>query len=413
MKELIKTMIADFHKLGIPEFKKRELDVPINSGKIITLIGPRRAGKTYMMFQIMSKISDITDILYVNFEDERLELGPGDLNLIIESYFELYPNKKKIYFFFDEIQEVKKWEKFVRRVYDTISKDIFITGSSSKLLSKEIATSLRGRTITYQIFPLSFKEYLDFKGIEKDMYSTRGKSKILSAFENYLERGGFPETVDKNREFSDKILQNYFEVMLYRDLIERYQIGNMVALKFFIKKLIGNSAKDLSVHKIFNELKSQGIKISKDNLYGFLDYCEDSFILIILYIFSESITKQIAKKAYSIDVGLSQILSFTLSKDKGRLLENVVLLELKQKDRKVYFFKEKYECDFLIKQKGRIIQAIQVCLNLNDENREREINGLKEAMKRFKLKGGLILTLNQEAKMGNIVMIPAWKWLLK
>ncbi|MCK5281774.1 MAG: ATP-binding protein [Nanoarchaeota archaeon] len=412
MKELIKTIIADFHKGGIPQFKKRDLDMPINSGKIVTLIGPRRAGKTYTMFGLMSKIKDITDIVYINFEDERLTIKAEELNKIIESYFELYPNKKKIYFFFDEIQEIPGWEKFIRRVYDTISKDIFITGSSSKLLSKEIAASLRGRTLTYNIFPLSFKEYLNFKGIEKEIHSTRGKAKIFSEYEKYMEKGGFPETIEKEPDFIDKILQSYFEVMLYRDLIERYRITNHIALKFFIKKLIANTARGFSIHKIFNELKSQGVKISKDHLYDFLSYCEDAFILLPVSVFSESLQKQILKKSYSIDVGLSQILSFSLSKDKGRILENIVMLELKRKEKEIYFFKEKHECDFIIKQKDKIIEVLQVCTSINEENREREIGGLKEAMKRFKLKKGVILTIDQEDRIGNIEIIPVWKWLL-
>src|SRR3989338_6978371 len=174
MKELIKTLIADFHKRGIPPFKKRDADIPLHSGKIITIIGPRRAGKTYTLFQLMATIPDMTNILYINFEDERLKIKAEELNLIIEAYFELYPdkNERDIYLFFDEIQEIKQWEKFVRRVYDTITTRIFITGSSSTLLSKEIATSLRGRTVSYEIYPLSFHEFLNFKGVEKDVHST-------------------------------------------------------------------------------------------------------------------------------------------------------------------------------------------------------------------------------------------------
>lgn len=415
MKEVLKTIIKDFHKRGVPKFIKRDINIPINSNKLISIIGPRRAGKTYLMYQTISKIKDITNIIYINFEDERLELNSRNLNLILEAYFELYPDKKEkdLFFFFDELQEINGWEKFVRRLYDSFTKNIFITGSSSKMLSKEIATSLRGRTVSYLVLPLSFKEYLKFKNIEEEIHSTKGKAKIISGFKDYLEKGGFPETINMNRELYEKTLRNYFEVMLYRDLVERYDITNPLPLKLFTKKLIANTSKEFSINKIFNILKSEGIKISKDSLYKFLDYCKDAFVLLSINNFSESLNKQTLKKAYSIDTGLSSILSFTLSKDKGRLFENIVLLELKRRFAEIYFYKENLECDFVVKEKNKIAHAIQVCYDLNEENQKGEINGLKEAMKRFSLKKGLILTLDQEDKIGNIKVLPAFKWLLR
>ena len=415
MKETLKAIIKDFHKRGVPKLIERDICVPLNSNKIVSIIGPRRAGKTYLMYQVISKIKDTTNVIYINFEDERLELTSKELNQIIESYFEIYPSKKEkdLYFFFDEIQEINGWEKFVRRIYDTISKNIFITGSSSKLLSKEIATSLRGRTVTYEVLPLSFKEYLKFKKIEKDVHSTKGKAGLVSCFNGYLEKGGFPETVDMNKELYEKSLRNYFEVMVYRDIVERYDISNISSLKSFIKRLVANTSREFSINKIFNNLKSEGVKTSKDSLYKFLDYCEDAYIIMPISNFSESLSKQTIKKSYSIDTGLSSMLSFTLSKNKGRLFENVILLELKRRSNEVYYYKERIECDFIIKEKDRITQAIQVCYDLNENNQEREVNGLKEAMKRFGLKKGLIVTYNQKKKIGSIGVIPAFEWLLE
>lgn len=415
MKEAIKTIIGDFHKRGLPAFIRREIQIPLDSGKVISIIGPRRTGKTYLMYQVISEIKDITNVVYINFEDERLELSSNELNQVIEAYFEMYPNKKEgdLFFFFDEIQEIKGWENFIRRVYDTISKNIFITGSSSKLLSKEIATSLRGRTISYEVLPLSFREYLKFKQTEEDIYSTKGKAKLISSFNEYLLKGGFPETISMGQELYEKTLTNYFEVMVYRDIIERHNIANVLPLKLFIKNLVANTAKEFSVNKIFNTFKSEGIKTSKDTLYKFIDYCEDAYILSTISNFSESMPKQTIKKSYSIDTGLSSMLSFTLSKDKGRLFENVILLELKRMGKQAYYYKDKSECDFIVKEKDKIAQAIQVCYDLSDENEGREIAGLLEAMKRFNLKKGLILTSNQEKTIGNIEAVPAYKWLLK
>jgi len=367
MKDLLKTIIKDFHARGIPEHTKRDLNIPLNTGKIVSIIGPRRAGKTYLMYQLISKIPDITNVIYINFEDERLERTAKNLNLIIEAYFELFPDKKEsdLYFFFDEIQEIEDWEKFVRRIYDTISKRIFITGSSAKLLSKEIATSLRGRTLSYEVLPLSFNEYLRFSGIEPDIHATKGKAKTITALKEYMSRGGFPEIVNSPQDILKKTLTNYFEVMLYRDIVERYQINNTLPLKLFVKRLLGNISKEFTVNKLFNNLKSEGVKISKDTLYNFLEYSEDSYLLISVNNFSESKEKQIIKKIYSIDVGLSLQFSFALSKDLGRILENIILLELKRRGKDVYYFKDAAECDFIIREKERIVDAIQVCYELN------------------------------------------------
>ncbi len=193
LKNALKTIIADFHERELPQLIHREINIPLNSNKIITLIGPRRAGKTYMLYQLMSKIKDKTNILYINFEDERLRFKPEELQLIFDAYFELYPEKKEseIYVFFDEVQETEEWQSFVRRIYDTITKNIFLTGSSAKLLSKEIATSLRGRAISYEILPLSFKEYLRFKDAEININSTKGRAMAMNLLEEYLEKG-FP-----------------------------------------------------------------------------------------------------------------------------------------------------------------------------------------------------------------------------
>lgn len=414
MKDTIKSIIKDFHRRGLPEFISRDIDIPVKSGKVVCVIGPRRAGKTYLMYKVISEIKDITNVIYLNFEDERLDIKAKDLNLIIDAYFELYPDKKEseIFFFFDELQEIEGWEKFVRRIYDTISRNIFITGSSSKLLSKEIATSLRGRTIAYEVFPLSFKEYLRFKGTEEEIHSTKGKAKVISAFNSYVERGGFPETINMERELYDKTLTAYFEVMIYRDIAERHSISNILPLKLFIKHLISNISKEFTIHKIFNAFKSEGLKISKDTLYKFLGYCEEAYILLPISNFSESFSKQTIKKSYSIDTGLSRMVSFALSKDIGRLFENVILLELKRKGNDVFFFNEKGECDFIVKEKDKITMAIQVCYELNENNREREIAGLKNAMKRFGLKKGMIITNSQEQAIDSISIAPAYKWLL-
>ncbi|MEO8230802.1 MAG: ATP-binding protein, partial [Ignavibacteriota bacterium] len=334
MKDLLKTIIKDFHSKSLPNFINRDLSIPINSGKTISIVGSRRAGKTYFLFQLIAKLQlgsvKKTDIIYINFEDERLNLKTEDLHLIMDAYYELYPdNDNELYLFFDEIQNINNWEKFIRRLYDTVTKNIFITGSSSKLLSKEIATSLRGRSVSYEIFPLTFKEYLNFFNIDStDFHSTRNKSKIVKMFNSYLTTGGFPEVVHYDDEFRAKTLQSYLDVMIFRDIIERYDISNPIALKYIIKKSISNVSNYLSINKLYNELKSTGIKVSKDSIYLFLNYIQDCYLLFLVNIYSESINVQNTndKKIYCIDNGLANNVSFSFSENTGRLLENDVYL---------------------------------------------------------------------------------------
>ncbi|MCF8414306.1 MAG: ATP-binding protein [Melioribacteraceae bacterium] len=414
MKEIFKTVLADFYKSGIPKHKNRKHNIPLDSEKIITLTGPRRAGKTYLLFQLMENIADKTNIIYINFEDERIKTSGEELNTIIEAYFELFPDKnwKDIYFFFDEIQEIEEWQKFVRRIYDTISKNILITGSSAKLLSREIATNLRGRSINFDVFPLSFEEYLNFRTIEIDLNSTLGKSRIRKEFREYLHNGGFPETIEMSENIRQKTLQSYLDVMMYRDLIERFNISNVTALKYLINKLLANTSKVYSLNKIYNELKSRGIKISRENLSNFTDHIEDTYIIFSMEAFTESVNSTSLKKAYSVDNGLSENISFSLSDDTGRLLENCVFHELKRKEFEIYYHKAKFECDFLIKKKNQIIKCIQVCAELSDSNKKREFGGIKEAMKRFHLNEGLIITLEQKFEENDIEVIPITEWLL-
>lgn len=424
MKEILKNIIADFHKSPKQFQINRNLSVPLHSQKIITIVGARRSGKTFYLHQLMNNLPANVkreDVVYINFEDERLNIGAEDLHIIPEAYYELYPNNKNpLYFFFDEIQNVEHWEKFVRRMYDTVSKNIIITGSSSKLLSKEIATGLRGRSLSYELYPLQFNEYLKFKGIDTDdVHSTRSKGRLTKAFYDYIVSGGFPEVVHYDKELRTKTLQSYLDVMLYRDIIERYGIKNSTALKYFIKKSLSNVSNYLSVNKLFNELKSSGIKISKDSIYEFINYVNDCYLMFLVNIYSESINVQNTndKKLYCVDNGFVNAVSFKFSEDKGRLLENLVYLSLKAKEKSMYYFTDTRECDFVIQDDTKVGTAIQVTAELNKGNRQREVEGLMEAVRYFKIKDGLILTLDQseETTVENkhIRIMPAWRWLLQ
>ncbi|MGE3593773.1 MAG: ATP-binding protein, partial [Arcobacter sp.] len=407
-KQLLKQIIRDFHLSENFDVKPRTIQPPIDTKKIITLIGVRRCGKTSIFYHIINQLIEKiekTKILFLNFEDERFELNSDELDLILQAYMELYPSYKlsECYFFFDEIQNIPNWEKFIRRMYDTISKNIFITGSNSKLLSSEIATSLRGRTLNFEIFPLSFKEYLSFKDIEVDFYSSKSLAFIKNAQESFLKNGSFPEILFLEEIYANKTLQEYFNVLLYKDLAERYNITNTVALKFFLKRIISSSTKQISINKIFNELKSSGIKIGKNTLYEFLEYVQNIYLALTLQKYDNSlINKELGeKKIYSIDIGLNNATEFRFSDDIGKSLENAVFLELKRKEFDIYYYRtSKSECDFLVFDKNTISDVIQVTFNMSDENtKSREIKGLIEACRNFDLKSGTIITFDSEDEL--------------
>ncbi|NVM21095.1 MAG: ATP-binding protein [Desulfobacterales bacterium] len=390
MKNVLKRIIKDFHNRPLPDFKPRHADVPLNLDKIITIVGPRRAGKTYYLYQLMAELERQSvvpnQILYVNFEDERLELE-GRHDLIIEAYLELYPelDLSLSYFFFDEIQELDQWEKFVRRMFDTVTKNIFLTGSNARLLSREIATSLRGRSLSFEIMPLSFKEFLSFKDIdEQDIYSTRNISLIQNALEEYLLWGGYPELVGIEDRFKPQVLQEYFNVMLYRDLVERYTIRDVSVLKYLIKRLIASFTKEFSVNKLYNELRSRGISISKDRIYRIVDQIFSIYMLAYVEKHDPSVTKREMsnKKIYLYDNGFAAVTQYSFFEDRGKLLENLVFASLRAQTDEIYFLKNGWECDFLVFPSTKQPLVIQVTERPDSDNLNREIKGLEMARKR-------------------------------
>ncbi|GIV27605.1 MAG: ATPase [Bacteroidia bacterium] len=408
MKELIKKIILNFDEFRKREFIDRVIDIPMDTRKIITIIGPRRSGKSTVMFQLMRDLMKKYkvkqhQIVYLNFEDERLEMDVTKFDWIIQAYTELYPQEdlRNVYFFFDEIQNIPGWEKFVRRLYDSISKNIFLTGSNAKFLSVEISTSLRGRCLNYEVLPLSFYEFLLFKGLkvdtDRDMYKLQKHALIKNYFMEYLMYGGFPEIVDFPEKLKIKILQEYFNVMIFRDIAERYKIKDLSLLKFFIKRIFESISKPLSINKIYNELKSRGYKISKNDLYDYVDMVYTGYLTKYIFNQNQSVNKrEMSKKYYAIDMGLVSAVSADLN-IKNKLLENLMMLEiyrhLETTEKIMYYHSPTKECDFVVDQKI----PVQVCVEfMNEETQKREINGLMEAMKYFKSKTGYIITVDKD-----------------
>jgi len=424
MKTTFQRIITDFQERPLRSTLKREVTIPLQSDKIITLIGVRRCGKTsilYNMIEELRRSSDPKNIVYINFEDDRLFGSKlSDLDAMIEGYFELYPDKRdeKVYLFCDEVQNILGWEVFIRRIYDTLKVQITITGSSSKLLSSEIATSLRGRTLTYEIFPFSFKEYLRFKNITINLNSSKSLSYIKNSFEEYLVSGGFPETIGEEGSIQKRILSDYVNLIVYKDIIERYNISNTVLLKHLIKYTFVNIATSISITKLYNDFKSNGFKLGKETLFDYFGYLEEAYALFSVPIFRSSVREEQRnpKKIYAIDNGLRAVYDASFSPDYAKLYENLVFLALRSQTSEIYYVKEHQEIDFYCVINGEK-KLINVSYEIdNPKTWEREINSLLEGMNYIGSEFSMLITKDKEEilTVGNkqIMCIPLWKWLL-
>lgn len=403
--KILTQLIQDMHTKVFPLFQKRELAIPLDTEKIITLIGPRRSGKTSELLNIIQALFEQgiqkERIFYLNCEDERFDHTKEELNQAIMSYQFLYPDLdlSTCYFFFDEIQLFDKWDRFIRRLYDTVSKHLFLTGSNAKLLSKEIATELRGRSLSYSVLPLSFSEFCSFQKLNTIKRDTKNNIILYKALDQYLYFGGFPELLHYEEGIKIKILQEYFNVMFYRDLVERFNVKNVALLKFFIKRLISCATKEFSINKMYNDLKSGGYKIAKDSLYHFADHCEATYLVLSLKKYSSSIIHQelTEKKIYVIDNGLFNATNPKFSQDNGKLMEQAVFHHLLRESVELFFHKQKYECDFLVKEGFKITRAIQVSYDVSDKDTfQREVRGLHEACKTNDLTEGYIITYDEQ-----------------
>ena len=423
-KDIFKRLIADSQERDLSQVMDRDIEIPFDSGKIISLIGVRRSGKTHLLYSIIGKLRKTVgpqNIVYINFEDDRLfPLDLKDLDTLLDAYYELYPGKKseKVYFFFDEIQNVQNWEKFVRRIYDTENCAIFLTGSSAKLLSREIATALRGRTLSYEVFPLSFREFLRFKGIDVESRSSKARAMIQNAFTDYLTRGGFPELIHYDQAIFIKTLQEYIDLIVYRDIIERFGVSNTFLLRRLVKFCFTNISTLVSLNKLYNDFKSQGLKLSRNTVYEYISHIEDAFALFTVPVYAQSMREQWRnpRKIYAGDVGFKTAMDYPFALDRGRVFENIVYLELRRKAERISYLKDRQEVDFYYSRDGKE-RLLNVCYDMAlPTTRDRERRGLIEAMKNLALRESQIVTAETseiiETEAGRITVLPLWEWLL-
>lgn len=415
--------ILDSHSPG--GFIKRDIKIDLNSNKIIAIAGARRTGKTYVMFQLINELKErgvVKDnILYINFENERLiGLNAKDMDLLLVAHKELFNPDGKIYIFIDEIQVVENWDKWVRKIYDTGNYQIILTGSSSELLSSQIATSLAGRNLTYTIYPLSFSEYISAKGLKLDTllkYST-DRGTILKAVRSFLEYGSFPEIAllaDNKRKL--EILSSSFDAIFFKDIVRRYRIREINELRIFQRILCSNYASYFSSVRVLNIFKSMGWNINRATILNFMEYSSNVFLVQKLEQYENSTTRRLTlhKKIYTIDTGISRLFSDI---NMGRALENAVYLELlrkRNKDISYLKLKSGKEIDFVVGERTK--EIIQVCYDVSDpDTRSREVSALLEGAKYFGLKAAKIITYvfeDEEIIEGiKIQYTPFWIWAL-
>ncbi|PCI24848.1 hypothetical protein COB57_03710 [Candidatus Peregrinibacteria bacterium] len=396
-------------------FRDIFIKIPKESYEIIDILGVRRSGKS-SLFSLFIQEHNIQEgeCLSINFEDPFFieNNSPEIIEEIVEC-FELFFSKKLKYIFFDEIQAIPHWEKAVTKIQSLEKFHIFITGSSSKMLSQELSTVLTGRHQSFLNFPLSFQEFLRFEGVENMSHKALvlNEGVLKKAFLEYLEIGGFPKIViDKNTE----LLKNYFYDILHKDIIFRHNIREKEMLEKITLFLLTNSTKIYSLKNIQNTFQ-----ISYDLTARYISYLKEAFLFFDLERFSFSLKQRhlAQKKIYAIDTGFCAAVSFRFSEDAGRRLENTVFLYLKQKYTTIFYHKNQHECDFLIQENNEITQAVQVCYDVQDGNKKREIAGILEACAEYGIKEGTIVTLSQEftetVKGVRISVVPAWKWMLK
>ena len=413
---------------ALPELLPREAPAETpdpGKGPIIAVVGPRRAGKTYHVFQRIERLIAAQvprdEILFLDFEDYRLKgFKPDDINTIFEA-FQRLTGKQPGYLFFDEVQQVPDWSRLLRTLHNQRRYSITVTGSNSSLLTREIATELRGRYRDILLMPFSLKEYLRFKNIDfgaAALNSSR-RGMVVGAFHEWLFNGGYPEICAlPDKAARRRLLQNYYETVFYRDIVDRYGVKARDLLDGIMSAVLNGSGELFSVSAYASQLTRAGISGSKRSIASYLRYLQEAFFLISSEKFSWSARKRTMnpEKVYLADTGFS-LLSIAGSDNRGKLLETAVAGEFFRKGLKTYYYKDKRECDFIVMNESRPQSAWQVCWNLDAKNEKREMSGLLEAMAALKIDRFGIITYDRRGTiMSNgfkIPLVPAIDWFLQ
>lgn len=435
MNPMLELLLDEQRAVPLPALTQRDVRIPELDGMATALVGMRRVGKSYVLYQEMQRLiaagTPRSSILALNLEDDRL--GKPDLitlNDALEYLFRTGPVRQKQtgYLFLDEIQVIPGWEQFVLRVLNSENVRVYVTGSSAKLLSTEIATGLRGRSTAIEMLPFSFREYLRHRGLAElgaTPVGAAARSELEGAFDTYLLTGGFPgvqsmEPIDRRRT-----LQDYVDLVTFKDVVDRWDAGNLVALKWLVGQLLSSFSREFSINRLHNDLKSQGVRIGKDTLHIYLEHLADARLIHTVSIRRASYrARQVnPRKVYAVDPGLASAVAHPSADDSGHLLENAVYLELRRRysrlhDDAISYFAEKTgNADFIVDTGDDAPRIVQVCATLSDAGtRDREVRGAEAAMAQLNVAEATIVTLYEHDRIttptGTITVVPAWRWTL-
>ena len=429
LRQIFTELIASSQEQELHGGSRRDLELSALESKITVCVGVRRCGKSTLMQQQFQALAERgiprENMLMLNFADERLaNMGNEGWNELYETYYSMYPQKRrkeKVYFCFDEIQMHPHWELFVERLRREENCEIYITGSSAAMLSREIHTALRGRSLSWELFPFSFGEYLERRGIPRSGYGTSRKLAVQNAWSTYREEGGFPEAYGIAPNWRIRLHQDYFDALLYRDVVERYNVSQPLVLKQLARRMLGSIGAQLSINKLSNDFRSSGISISKETIQQYIAWLEDAYFLFCIPACSASASERfrLMRKVYCIDHAMVKSLCGTFSELQGQMLENMVFLSLRRNTPEVYYYKTQagHEVDFLaVHPSTHEKLLVQVCANLNTPNtRQRELRALCEAMVETGLRKAIIVTESEndeiDTEQGKIILTAAPEFL--
>lgn len=424
---IVKEIILDNQESRLFTGVQRHTEIMNIKGKASICIGVRRCGKSTLLNQKMHEIrSDFNkeNIIWINFFDDRLnELRNGNLQVILDAYYGLYPHKKgeQIFCFFDELQECFNWEPFVDRLLRTENAAVFITGSSAKLLSKEIATQMRGRSLSVELFPFSFSEYLNFHNVDNEKMTSKTRYNLEHWFDKYFDTGGFPEVANLDTKTRVIIHQEYYKTILHRDVIERFDSIHPKATIQIAYRLLSSVSSLYSQNRVTEYMKSLGYKLTKSFVSDCIDWLEDAYFLFSVKKFDRSVTKQNlnAKKVYCIDHSLVKSVVGGIAENKGYMLENMVFCQLRRMTHEIYYYKTQQgnEVDFYWIDENKTPGLVQVSWDLHDETtKKREIRALSQAMDETGIQSATIVSRNNTETIKiddrQINIVPAWQFLM-
>lgn len=417
LKEIIASNEDFILKQAGPIVARQGIVLPESVNKVVVFYGVRRSGKTFLLFDALKRHKG--NALYIDFEDERLaEFQAKDFAAIKDAFLELKPHLagRELVFLLDEVQNIAGWEKFCRRAVERERIKVFVSGSSSRVMPEEMHTELRGRSWSIEVLPFSFREYLHARGIDTSdarLPYGDGKALLKRQFLEYMRWGGFPEVCFAKSELEkNKLLKEYFGAMFFRDLVERYSITNITLLEGLTEKLFSSFSTKFSLSSFYKQYKDK-FPLSKDLLFRYYKYFLQSMLAFEVRLYVESAYKRMRNppKGYLVDTGLCRRVT---SDDAGRLLENVVYLELRRRQGEVFYWAGQRECDFVVKTPEGKFLPIQVCFEVSEANREREIEGLLEACAGVGVKQGLLLTSDEDREIQEdgvtITVLPVWRW---